>query len=380
MILNVRGCSSMPGIIITYLIENEEETGYDSFNAKKIVVKNKTDILAAIKKTLVSSREFSEIRADDFVSTINSIGKKSMFVTSLKAIVKAINEENVQPLPLSQVYFDNKALPQIKAINIVNKNMYFMIKMGPNYTLELIKKEKIKCVIAISSLVNLYRQIKQTKPLPKNNSKKYYKPKTPVAESIWRSTIERVSPTTIGCATDFREGVVISPAGDYSRRVKKSAISRKKVTVNADLARLRILPEASVDIIPNRQQTEQINQSEEAGELSQTPQPEITDTVKIIENIVGTDCLTLETQETERNLRQEMVREMAVPEVAATEVAATEVAATVEEELTEDGLEVEAQETRKSLKRGTFVEYLRNHHATTFNPSQENRLSNTNRY
>lgn len=193
MIINVRGCSNRTGIIVSYLIENEKKTGYASFSTKKILVKNKTEMLTAIKKTLISSREFPEIDANDFVSTVDKIGKKNTFDTPLKALVKAVNDENMRSTmsTLSHAYFNDKPLPQIKAINIINDNMYFMIKIGTSYNLELIEIEKIKCVIVVSSLVNLYRRIKHGGVLPKNAFKKHYISKTrrpgEVIRNIYRS-------------------------------------------------------------------------------------------------------------------------------------------------------------------------------------------------
>jgi hypothetical protein len=189
MILNVRGCSNKLGIIISYLVENEEKTGYKSFNAKKIIVKNKVDMLTSIKKTLKLSRKLPEINASVFVSTISAVGKKNIIDTSLKTIVKSINDENMQPtmLTLSHVYFNNKPLPQIKAINIINDNMYFMIKVGSNYTLEPIKNERIKCMIVTNSLVNLYRRIKQGGNFPKTVFKKNCIPKSRFTGDVIRN-------------------------------------------------------------------------------------------------------------------------------------------------------------------------------------------------
>jgi hypothetical protein len=213
MIINVRGCSNKPGIIVSYLVENEENTGYDSFNAKKIMVKNKIDILAAIKKTLISSRKLTEISADDFVSTINGVGKKNTFDTSLKTIVKSINDENMRSTmsTLSHVYFNNKPLSQVKAINIINGNMYFMVKMGSNYNLEPIKSEKIKCVIVISSLVNLYRRVKQGGLPPKNSFKKHYIQSRSIPSGIGRDTSGTIRGTYQNNAyNSFGEAVVDS--------------------------------------------------------------------------------------------------------------------------------------------------------------------------
>jgi hypothetical protein len=205
MIINVRGCTNRSGIIISHLVKNEEGTGYSSFASKKLAIKNKTDILAAIKKTLILTRKIPVIKADAFVSTIDKVSRKTMCDTSAKLIVKTINEENMRSrmLSLSYIHFNNKPLPQVKAINIVNGNMYFMIKKGPDYILELIENEKIECMISISSLVNLYRMIKQRKDIkPKNFFKSMYitrdvpTPSNTSTESIrniWRTEHTSVS-------------------------------------------------------------------------------------------------------------------------------------------------------------------------------------------
>lgn len=168
MIINVRSCLSRTGIIVSRLVENEERTGYASFVAEKFLIKDKIEALKIIKKILISSRKLPEITADDFVFTINKISKKLTCSTTLKQLVKTINDESMtsEMATLSHVFFNNKPLQQIKAINIINGNMYFMIKAGANYRLELIEKEKIKCIMTINSLVNLYRQIKHGTKVP----------------------------------------------------------------------------------------------------------------------------------------------------------------------------------------------------------------------
>jgi hypothetical protein len=299
MIINVRGCSNKFGIIVSYLVENEEKTGYDSFDAKKIIVKNKIDMLAAIKKTLISSRKLSEINASDFISTINKVGRKNIFDTSLKTIVKSINDESMQSTmaTLSHVYFNNKPLPQIKAINIINGNMYFMVKVGPSYNLEPIKSERIKCVIVINSLVNLYRRIKQRKTLPKGTFKKHYisrpRPRSPEnTENVYHA---------------YREGVISSISNsdenNPTERVLGEPVSPSIVTVEETVppannnnwygptlytysegTSTRRQAENLTNInIPTSErrrsdQREQIGRIVESlyGENTETPQPEIT--------------------------------------------------------------------------------------------------------
>lgn len=223
MIINVRGCTNKSGIIVSYLVKNEEKTGYSSFNAKRLMIKNRTDILAAIKKTLILTRKIPVIKANTFVSTIEKVSRKTICDTSTKVIVKAINEENMlsRMLSLSYIRFNNKPLPQIKAINIVNGNMYFMIKKRSDYILELIENEKIECMISIGSLVNLYRIIKQKKNVkgpPKNFSKAMYTTRFTVntAEdtnrrpSDWRNSHEAVYVPTPEPITPTRQAEPIA--------------------------------------------------------------------------------------------------------------------------------------------------------------------------
>jgi len=165
MIINVRSYPNPISIIVSYLVENEEKTGYASFCAKKFLIKNKTDILAMIKKILTSSHKLSEMTVTNFVSTIDKFSRKLIYDTSLKQIVKIINNENTMPttMSLSHLLFNGKSLPRIKKINIINNDAYFVIKMGADYNLELIRKEKIKCVMNKNGFIALYKQIKQGK-------------------------------------------------------------------------------------------------------------------------------------------------------------------------------------------------------------------------
>lgn len=222
MIVNVRGCTSRPGIIVSYLTKNKEETGYSSFSSKKFIAKSRTDILTAIKKTLVLTRKTPVIKADALVSTVDKISKKTTCDTSAKLIVKATNEENMlsRMLSLSYIHFNGKPLSRIKAINVVNDNMYFMIKKGPDYILELIENEKIQCMISINSLVKLYRLIK-LKIEPPNSFKSMYTRRitNTGAENIggaWRNSYEYVvvHPEREGAVAEENEIVVELPTAE----------------------------------------------------------------------------------------------------------------------------------------------------------------------
>ena len=162
MIINVRLCDYKPNIIVSNLLENKEKDGYSSLKSERFILKDQSEILTLIRKTLILNRGNATINADKFIPMLDGISRKNLSETSLTKMTNTINEMCTKPntRSLSQVYFNNKPLSRIKFINIINDNMYFMIKKKSVYNLELIKNQGIMCMIPLSNLVTLYRQIK----------------------------------------------------------------------------------------------------------------------------------------------------------------------------------------------------------------------------
>ncbi|NIA10690.1 MAG: hypothetical protein GWP10_13425 [Nitrospiraceae bacterium] len=162
MIVNIRMTSThnfeVPILIVSYISTKNNHSNCSSVHFK--LKPNKE--LFPLLKDIMTSKKASD--AEDFINTVVDLSSKKVYPPSLQKITLAINNMNSLNMnsTISRLYINNRLLPKVKLINIINNVAYFVIRKHyfdkSEYILEPVSNAK--CIIPSSNLVLIYRMAK----------------------------------------------------------------------------------------------------------------------------------------------------------------------------------------------------------------------------